>query len=162
MRCLSPRAPKLPGSKQHGKWMIWTEDYPFTGFLQIWRSVSCVIACISSIRAALIFFLFAVLIIFISRRFPWLLGGFLKWSMTKLGSKTSALDTARHVRALCGMLSDHEAPLLRWILGEDMWGEKCFSGEAVAVNKAKGGSLRSAQVGSTTDCKTGTVTGDGY
>lgn len=72
------------GSKSHVKRIILMKDYPFTGFLQIWRSVSCVIACVPSIRAALIFFLFAVLIIFISRRFPWLLGGFLKWSTTKL------------------------------------------------------------------------------
>ena len=78
----TPRA-KGPQQRPRGKGKIWT-DYPFTGFLQIWRSVSCVVACVPSIRAALIFFLFAVLIIFITRRFPWLLGGFLKQSTTKL------------------------------------------------------------------------------
>lgn len=68
-----------PGAKCMGsEWQEQKIPYPFTGFLQIWRSVSCVIACVPSIRAALIFFLFAVLIIFISRRFSWLLGGFLK------------------------------------------------------------------------------------
>lgn len=50
-------------------------------------------------------------------------------------------------------------------IGEDMWGEKRFSGEVVgvtAINKAKGEILCSTQVGSTIDCKTATVIGDGY
>lgn len=117
MQCLSPLAPKPPSSKLQGKRMILTEAYPFTGFLQIWRSVSCVIACVPSIRAALIFFLFAVLIIFISRRFPWLLGGFLKWSTTKLKSKNWASVIERCFWSDCGMLSDHAVPCSRWILG---------------------------------------------
>lgn len=104
---------KAPGSKLPGKWMRLTEDYPFTGFLQIWRSVSCVIACVPSIRAALIFFLFAVLIIFISRRFPWLLGGFLKWSTIKLKNKSWASITERLFWSVCGMLSDHVVPCSR-------------------------------------------------
>lgn len=144
--------------------MIWT-DYPFTGFLQIWRSVSCVIACVPRIRAALIFFLFAVLIIFISRRFPWLLGGFLKRSTTKLKSKNWASVIEKHLWNVCGMLSDRVVPCSRWILGRILWAKKCFSGEVVgvtAISEAKGEIVCSAQVGSTVDCKTDTVIGDGY
>lgn len=115
--CLSPLAPHPPCSKLHGKWMTLTEDYPFTGFLQIWRSVSCVIACVPSIRAALIFFLFAVLIIFISRRFPWLLGGFLKWLTTKLKSKNWASVIENHFWNARVTLSDDAVPCSRWILG---------------------------------------------
>lgn len=95
-QCLSPLTSEPSGSKLHVKRIILMKDYPFTGFLQVWRSVSCVIACVPSIRAALIFFLFAVLIIFISRRFPWLLGGFLKRSTTKLQSKNWASALERY------------------------------------------------------------------
>lgn len=59
--------------------------------------------------------------------------------------------------------------LITWLslfkvnIGEDTWGEKCFSGEVVgvtAISKAKGEILCGTQVGSTIDCKT--VIGDGY
>lgn len=113
----SPLAPWPPCSKLHGKGMTLTEDYPFTGFLQIWRSVSCVIACVPSIGAALIFFLFAVLIIFISRRFPWLLGGFLKWLTTKLKSKNWASVIENHFQNARETLSDDVVPCSRRLLG---------------------------------------------